>query len=272
METSLSSEDVLSVPKFLEHSSFLSSLAWLQADVVEFEADSDDHLSDSETELVMERPCEPQRRDNSASWGPIRRERWRQRKIKEQEKLITFRDWLLTGTYVHSNVMIDAGLYGIDVSAWKDADFDCLNPELVNSSNLQQDDLNTDQFSAMSLVEHDDLNTEQFSAMSLVAEHSSAEVVDPSTSASFSQVDVSSWKDDDFKIPERPVRERKDLKGKIKKSTNNQSRQVPKVEVTQSDRVTSSERCQVSQSIVANSIENVDFDVSTWSDDDFSQK
>ena len=125
----------------------MSSLPWLQAEIVDFEADSDRYASESESDLCKEGPTKPQvqassqseavkelasehqRRDNSAFWGPIRRERWRQRKLKENEPFITIRDWLLTGTYPHSNVMINAGLYGIDVSDWKDEDFECLKPE-----------------------------------------------------------------------------------------------------------------------------------------------
>ena len=55
---------------------------------------------------------------------------------------------MLTGTYVHSNVMIDAGLYGIDVSDWKDEDFQTTEGEQskvdfsdVDVSNWTSDDL-----------------------------------------------------------------------------------------------------------------------------------
>ena len=243
---------------FFENSNFLKSLPWLQADSVEFVADSDQ--SDSEQSDVPVVDQESFANNNfssgltsSASWGPIRRERWRQWELKKQEKFITFRDWLLTGTYVHSNVMIDAGLYGIDVSQWKDEDFDCLRPEpstsqpivavvvptmspVMESCTSKFVDLSLSQVVASTAgqVDVSDWKDEDFEI--ILSEPSTsasmAPVLDSCTSKfdqlSLSQVavsianevDVSSWTDDDFKIPARPVRERKDLKGKIKKSSN----------------------------------------------------
>ena len=136
----------------MDDSSLLNNLEWLQSDTVCFVADSD---VEAEESLVKEaegmsfndKPyIRPQ--VSQASWGPIRRERWRQRQLKEQEKDISIRDWLLTGTYPHSNVMIDAGLYGIDVSDWKDEDFQTTEGEQskvdfsdVDVSNWTSDDL-----------------------------------------------------------------------------------------------------------------------------------
>ena len=242
--------------QFFDNSSFLKSLPWLQADSVEFVADSDQSDTDkSDPPAVYQSPVGnfSSRPRSSAFWGPIRRERWRQWELKKQEKFITFRDWLLTGTYVHSNVMIDAGLYGIDVSQWKDEDFDCLRPEpstsqpivavvvptmspVMESCTSKFVDLSLSQVVASTAgqVDVSDWKDEDFECL-----HS-----EPSTSASMTpvldsctskfhqlslsqvavaianEVDVSSWTDDDFKIPARPVRERKDLKGKIKKSSN----------------------------------------------------
>ena len=243
---------------FFEESSFLKSLPWLQADSVEFVADSDQ--SDSEQSDVPVVHQESFANNNfssgltsSASWGPIRRERWRQWELKKQEKFITFRDWLLTGTYVHSNVMIDAGLYGIDVSQWKDDDFECLKPDLsisqpvapvvgrtispvVDSCTSKFVQLSLTQVVASEVAELDVshwkdedfeyVNPEPSTSQPVapVVESCTSKFVELSLSqvaaATVAEVDVSSWTDDDFKIPARPFRERKDAKGKIKKSTN----------------------------------------------------
>ena len=135
----------------MDDSSLLNNLEWLQSDTVCFVADSD---VEAEETLVKEaegmsfndKPYIPPQ-VSQASWGPIRRERWRQRQLKEQEKDISIRDWLLTGTYPHSNVMIDAGLYGVDVSDWKDEDFQTTEGEQskvdlsdVDVSNWTSDD------------------------------------------------------------------------------------------------------------------------------------
>ena len=160
---------------------------------------------------------------------------------------------MLTGTYVHSNVMIDAGLYGIDVSQWKDEDFECLRPEpstsqpivpvvvptmspVMESCTSKFVELSLSQVVASTAgqVDVSDWKDEDFEFFHSEPSTSAsmAPVLDSCTSKfdqlSLSQVavsianevDVSSWTDDDFKIPAQPVRERKDLKGKIKKSSN----------------------------------------------------
>ena len=81
------------------------------------------------------------------------------------------------------------------MSHWKDEDFEYVNPEPSTSQPVAP------------VVE---------SCTSKFVELSLSQVA----AATVAEVDVSSWTDDDFKIPARPFRERKDVKGKIKKSTN----------------------------------------------------
>ena len=301
------------------------------------------------------------------------------------------KDWLLTGSLANSHVMINAGLYGIDVSDWKDEDFDSddLNTELspctlVNTSTsavvgpsvsafdhpsssivvqpstsrvVLPSTTRVVQFSRLSLLpttsrvvepcttrvvqfsklsvldslnpevvdlvqdvdisswQSDDLSTQKSiskdvemssSAVVNVTPPSNAQpstsgvvkissrpvvqpstsavvnvpspvVVEPSTSAvvnikspvvvdpsaNLSDVDISSWKDDDFKIPALPFRERKDLKGKIKKSSNVQANNVAKSKVSESPKPVPSSGADDSFS---------QLDVSAWKDEDFSQK
>ena len=156
--------------------------------------------------------------------------------------------------------MIDAGLYGIDVSNWKDEDFDCLNPAKSGS-----------------LVAQSSIATVVNPSTLTVVEPSSSPIVEPSTSAlvedstrpvdgPFSHpldVDVASWKDEDFKIPPLPFRERKDLNGKIKKSSNIKASKVVKAHVTEAPKACPSTVLEPSLSQV---------DVSRWKDDDFTQK
>lgn len=96
---------------------------------------------------------------------------------------------------------------------------------------------------------------------SAVVKIKSPVVVDPS--ANLSDVDISSWKDDDFKIPALPFRERKDLKGKIKKSSNVQANNVAKSKVSEPPKPVPSSGADDSFS---------QLDVSAWKDEDFSQK
>ena len=156
--------------------------------------------------------------------------------------------------------MIDAGLYGIDVSNWKDEDFDCLNPAKSGS-----------------LVAQSSIATVVNPSTLTVVQPSSSPIVEPSTSAlvedstrpvdgPFSHpldVDVASWKDEDFKIPPLPFRERKDLNGKIKKSSNIKASKVVKAHVTEAPKACPSTVLEPSLSQV---------DVSGWKDDDFTQK
>ena len=228
-DQSLSSQDVLSVPDFLEDSSFLKSLKWLQLDTVQFQADSDQ--SDTDEAVANSSHISTTNQSRSASWGPIRQERWRQWKLKAEEPFITIRDWLLTGRYRDSRVMINAGLYGIDVSEWKDEDFPCLRPQvllpsmppLVKPSTSKVLDPSIEQLVQESFSELDisSWNEQDFNSSPppyTESEPSSEQLVEKY----FSELDISSWKDEDFemKSPPRPYRERKDLKGKVKKSKN----------------------------------------------------
>ena len=244
-DQSLSSQDVLSVPDFLEDSSFLKSLKWLQLDTVQFQADSDQ--SDTDEAVANSSHISTTNQSRSASWGPIRQERWRQWKLKAEEPFITIRDWLLTGRYRDSRVMINAGLYGIDVSEWKDEDFPCLSPQvllpsmppvvkastskvvdpsippLVKPSTSKVLDPSIEQLVQESFSELDisSWNEQDFNSSPppyTESEPSSEQLVEKY----FSELDISSWKDEDFemKSPPRPYRERKDLKGKVKKSKN----------------------------------------------------
>ena len=156
--------------------------------------------------------------------------------------------------------MIDAGLYGIDVSNWKDEDFDCLNPAKSGS-----------------LVAQSSIATVVNPSTLTVVQPSSSPIVEPSTSALVQDstgpvdgpishpldVDVASWKDEDFKIPPLPFRERKDLNGKIKKSSNIKASKVVKAHVTEAPKACPSTVLEPSLSQV---------DVSGWKDDDFTQK
>ena len=257
------------------------------------------------------------------------------------------KDWLLTGSLANSHVMINAGLYGIDVSDWKDEDFDSddLNTELspctlVNTSTsavvgpsvsafdhpsssivvqpstsrvVLPSTTRVVQFSRLSLlpttsrvVEPCTTRVVQFSKLSVletskplvkpstsrVVHPSTSRVVHPSTlrvvqppttrvvqfsnlalvqpskatvqaSESLSDIDVASWKDEDFKIPTLPFRERKDLKGKIKKSSS-----VPSNKLSAP---IAKECCNVSATpLVEPSFSQVD--VSSWKNEDFTQK
>ena len=164
--------------------------------------------------------------------------------------------------------MIDAGLYGIDVSNWKDEDFDCLNPAKSGSLVAQSSIATVVNPSTLTVVEP---------SSSPIVEPSTSALVEPSTSAlvedstrpvdgPFSHpldVDVASWKDEDFKIPPLPFRERKDLNGKIKKSSNIKASKVVKAHVTEAPKACPSTVLEPSLSQV---------DVSGWKDDDFTQK
>ena len=156
--------------------------------------------------------------------------------------------------------MIDAGLYGIDVSNWKDEDFDCLNPAKSGSLVAQSSIATVVNPSTLTVVEPSSSPIVEPST-SAVVNIKSPVVVDPS--ANLSDVDISSWKDDDFKIPALPFRERKDLKGKIKKSSNVQANNVAKSKVSESPKPVPSSGADDSFS---------QLDVSAWKDEDFSQK
>ena len=268
----------MGLPKFLAESTFLTSLKWLQSDTVEFVAESDEsdsNQSASDNNAVAQTSALSKNNSSrSEFWGPIRRERWRQRKLKEEEPFITFRDWLLTGTYPLSYVMINAGLFGIDVSNWKDEDFPCLNPEVLSISNdvdmsvWNEEDFKTSdtvspvvQASCSKVLYPSNPPLVQPST-SKVFEQSIHRVVEPSTSKvveqsnsavvvpSFCQVDVSSWKDEDFKVPARPNKERKDAKGKVKRSKSfNKPSEVPIADASY-----------------------LDVDVTNWNNEDFTQK
>ena len=247
------------------------------------------------------------------------------------------KDWLLTGSLANSHVMVNAGLYGIDVSDWKDEDFDSddLKTEpspctLVNTSTsavvgpsvsafdhpsssrvvqpstsrvVLPSTTRVVQFSRLSLlpttsrvVEPSTTRVVQFSKLSVletskplvkpsrVVQPSTLRVVQPPTtrvvqfsnlalvqpskatveaSESLSEIDVASWKDEDFKIPTLPFRERKDLKGKIKKSSS-----VPSNKLSAP---IAKECCNVSATpLVEPSFSQVD--VSSWKNEDFTQK
>ena len=249
------------------------------------------------------------------------------------------KDWLLTGSLANSHVMVNAGLYGIDVSDWKDEDFDSddlkTQPSpctLVNTSTsavvgpsvsafdhpsssrvvqpstsrvVLPSTTRVVQFSRLSLlpttsrvVEPSTTRVVQFSKLSVLetskplVKPSTSRVVQPSTlrvvqppttrvvqfsnlalvqpskatvqaSESLSEIDVASWKDEDFKIPTLPFRERKDLKGKIKKSSS-----VPSNKLSAP---IAKECCNVSATpLVEPSFSQVD--VSSWKNEDFTQK
>ena len=256
------------------------------------------------------------------------------------------KDWLLTGSLANSHVMINAGLYGIDVSDWKDEDFDSddLNTELspctlVNTSTsavvgpsvsafdhpsssrvvqpstsrvVLPSTTRVVQFSRLSLlpttsrvVEPCTTRVVQFSKLSVletskplvkpstsrVVQASTSRVVQPSTlrvvqppttrvvqfsnlalvepskatveaSESLSDIDVASWKDEDFKIPTLPFRERKDLKGKIKKSSSVPSNKLSAPIAKECSNVSATPLVEPSFSQV---------DVSSWKNEDFTQ-
>ena len=249
------------------------------------------------------------------------------------------RDWLLTGSLANSHVMINAGLYGIDVSDWKDEDFDSddlntqpspstlvntLTSEVVGLSVAAFDHPSSSrvvqpstsrvvlpsttrvvQFSRLSLlpttsrvVQPSTTRVVQFSKLSVLetskplVKPSTSRVVQPSTlrvvqppttrvvqfsnlalvqpskatvqaSESLSEIDVASWKDEDFKIPTLPFRERKDLKGKIKKSSSVPSNKLSAPIAKECSNVSATPLVEPSFSQV---------DVSSWKNEDFTQK
>ena len=259
--------------------------------------------------------------------------------MKKLEPFITMKDWLLTGSLANSHVMINAGLYGIDVSDWKDEDFDSddlkTQPSpstLVNtltsavvglsvaafdhpsSSRVVQPSTSrvvlpsttrVVQFSRLSLlpttsrvVQPSTTRVVQFSKLSVLetskplVKPSTSRVVQPSTlrvvqppttrvvqfsnlalvqpskatvqaSESLSEIDVASWKDEDFKIPTLPFRERKDLKGKIKKSSSVASNKLSAPIAKECSNVSATPLVESSFSQV---------DVSSWKNEDFTQK
>ena len=256
------------------------------------------------------------------------------------------KDWLLTGSLANSHVMINAGLYGIDVSDWKDEDFDSddLNTELspctlVNTSTsavvgpsvsafdhpsssivlqpstsrvVLPSTTRVVQYSRLSLLQPSKTSVQpttsrvvqpsttrvvQFSKLSVLetskplVKPSTSRVVQPSTlrvvqppttrvvqfsnlalvqpskatvqaSESLSEIDVASWKDEDFKIPTLPFRERKDLKGKIKKSSSVPSNKLSAPIAKESSNVSATPVVEPSFSQV---------DVSSWKNEDFTQ-
>ena len=248
------------------------------------------------------------------------------------------KDWLLTGSLANSHVMVNAGLYGIDVSDWKDEDFDSddLNTQpspctLVNTSTsavvgpsvsafdhpsssrvvqpstsrvVLPSTTRVVQFSRLSLlpttsrvVEPSTTRVVQFSKLSVLetskplVKPSTSRVVQPSTlrvvqppttrvvqisnlalvqpskatveaSESLSEIDVASWKDEDFKIPTLPFRERKDLKGKIKKSSSVPSKKLSAPIAKECSNVSATPLVEPSFSQV---------DVSSWKNEDFTQ-
>jgi len=249
------------------------------------------------------------------------------------------KDWLLTGSLANSHVMVNAGLYGIDVSDWKDEDFDSddlkTQPSpctLVNTSTsavvgpsvsafdhpsssrvvqpstsrvVLPSTTRVVQFSRLSLlpttsrvVQPSTTRVVQFSKLSVLetskplVKPSTSRVVQPSTlrvvqppttrvvqfsnlalvqpskatvqaSESLSEIDVASWKDEDFKIPTLPFRERKDLKGKIKKSSSVPSNKLSAPIAKECSNVSATPLVESSFSQV---------DVSSWKNEDFTQK
>ena len=259
--------------------------------------------------------------------------------MKKLEPFITMKDWLLTGSLANSHVMINAGLYGIDVSDWKDEDFDSddlntqpspstlvntLTSEVVGLSVAAFDHPSSSrvvqpstsrvvlppttrvvQYSRLSLLQPSKTSVQpttsrvvqpcttrvvQFSKLSVLetskplVKPSTSRVVQPPTtrvvqfshlalvqpskatveaSESLSEIDVASWKDEDFKIPTLPFRERKDLKGKIKKSSSVPSNKLSAPIAKECSNVSATPVVEPSFSQV---------DVSSWKNEDFTQK
>ena len=274
--------------------------------------------------------------------------------MKKLEPFITMKDWLLTGSLANSHVMINAVLYGIDVSDWKDEDFDSddfktqpspstlvntLTSEVVGLSVAAFDHPSSSrvvqpstsrvvlppttrvvQYSRLSLLQPSKTSVQpttsrvvqpsttrvvQFSKLSVletskplvkpstsrVVQPSTSRVVQPSTlrvvqppttrvvqfsnlalvqpskatveaSESLSEIDVASWKDEDFKIPTLPFRERKDLKGKVKKSSSVPSNKLSAPIAKECSNVSATPLVEPSFSQV---------DVSSWKNEDFTQ-
>ena len=101
-----------------------------------------------------------------------------------------------------------------------------------------------------------------------VVQFSNLALVQPSkatvqASESLSEIDVASWKDEDFKIPTLPFRERKDLKGKVKKSSSVPSNKLSAPIAKECSNVSATPLVEPSFSQV---------DVSSWKNEDFTQK